>query len=139
MPNKEDIEEGIAAALQCLAQHEEAKGRFTTETGETEWNLAHHFANCLAKIFANYDCDIEVTKAPAEYQRPDIIIHKRGSYSDNLLVVELKRNGTKAALADDLEKIQGYWFGLPFKYQFGAVVNVNDRGNKLSLVVVARE
>ncbi len=36
--------------------------RFTSETNQTEWNLAHHLANEIHKEFNEFDCDIDISK-----------------------------------------------------------------------------
>jgi hypothetical protein len=101
---------------------------FTSETGQTEWSLAHHLANEIHRLLSGYDCDIDVTKRNFGYQRPDIVIHERGTNAKNLLVVEIKRDGGSSALKEDMKKIKEDWFSGRLRYKFGAVINL--KGDK---------
>jgi len=96
----------------------------TSETNQTEWNLAHHLANEIHKFFPKLDCDLDLIKPNLGRRRPDIVFHTRGSNDHNLLVVEVKRDGRTADLAEDLRKIKSYWFSDPLRYQFGAVIDL---------------
>ena len=97
---------------------------FTSETGQTEWNLAHHYANEIHTLLSNYDCDLDVIKLNFDNRRPDIIFHSRGNHKSNFLVVEVKRDGDRAEIANDVQKIKSVWFRKPLIYQFGAIVNL---------------
>ncbi len=99
---------------------------FTSETGQTEWNLAHHLANEIHKSLSRFDCDLEVIKRNLENKRPDIIFHKRGTNENNLLAVELKLDGDPRNMKKDVDKIKSYWPGDPLRYNFGAVINIRS-------------
>ncbi len=45
-----------------------------SQTGQTEWNLAHHLASEIHKYFAWFHCDLDITKHNFSNRRPDIII-----------------------------------------------------------------
>jgi hypothetical protein len=96
---------------------------FTSETNQTEWNIAHHLAVELHALFNGYDCDVDVAKPNLGRNRPDIIIHKRGGHRDNFLVVEVKRN--VGDIWDDVQKIVAWWFEPRLLYRFGAVVAID--------------
>jgi len=98
--------------------------KFTSETNQSEWNLAHHLANEIQLLFPDYECDLDIIKPNMGRKRPDIILHKRGNNERNFLVIEEKRD--KKLVNIDLQKIQTYWFMEPLKYQFGAVVVLLD-------------
>ena len=98
--------------------------KFTPETGQSEWNLAHHLANEIHRFFPRYDCDLDIIKCNFEDKRPDIIFHKRGGHKSNFLVIEIKRDKGSVEIADDIRKIKSYWFKYPLNYKFGAVVNL---------------
>lgn len=100
---------------------------FTSETGQTEWNLAHHLANEISSLLPGFDCDLDVTKRNIENRRPDIIFHARGNNDHNFLVVELKREGGRQELQDDARKIQEDWFGERLDYRFGALINLRRK------------
>lgn len=79
----------------------------------TERSLAHHLANYLAKRFpCDLNVDVEYNRHGSDPKRlnlphrealdyelrattvfPDIIVHKRGTNSHNILVIELKKPG----------------------------------------------
>ena len=107
---------------------------FTSETNQTEWNLAHHLANEIHKFFPTLDCDLDLIKPNLGRRRPDIVFHARGSHDHNLLVIEVKRDGGTVELAEDLRKIEAYWFSDLLRYQFGAVVDL--RSNKTYEILV---
>ena len=96
--------------------------------------MAHHLANEVQKHFAELDCDLDVIKVNLDRRRPDIILHKRGSHDSNFLVIEVKRDGSSAAIRDDIDKIMHYWFNNPLCYKFGAVINL--KSNKTGQVQV---
>lgn len=63
---------------------------FTSQTNQTEWNLAHHLADEVHKEFPDLHCDVDVIKPNLDRKRPDIVLHRRGTHESNFLVVELK-------------------------------------------------
>ena len=105
---------------------------FTPESGLTEWNLAHHFANEIALLYKDYNCDIEITKGELESKRPDIIVHRRGTH-DNFLVLEIKKDGQEGTIRGECEKVRTYWLA-QLNYRYGAVVNF--KGNKVGIIVI---
>lgn len=122
--DEESVREKIAQAIQNLFEKQPDMFDLTPESAQTEWNLNYHLANQISELFPEYQFDIEVRKPHAGNRRPDIVFHQRGIHENNFLVVELKRNNEKA-MQGDLEKIETYWFGEPYVYQFGAAVNLN--------------
>lgn len=124
MIDENEIKQKIEKATIQMLTSQPNFFEFTPETHESEWNISHHLANEISKVFSEYDCDLDVIKQNFERRRPDIIFHKRGSHRDNFLVVEVKRD--TADVESDLEKIQHYWFQEPLAYKFGAVIVVND-------------
>lgn len=118
----------IELAVSNLFKHQPNIFDFTPETGQTEWNLAHHLAVELREFFPGMDHDLDVTKHPFDNKRPDIVFHKRKSHEANHLVVETKRDGDPAEISADIEKIHAHWFHEPLHYEFGAVVNIRSDG-----------
>ena len=59
-------------------------------------------------------------------KRPDIILHTRETNKNNLLIVEIKRDGDSIKMEDDIVKIRSYWFKYPLRYRFGAAININS-------------
>ena len=122
--NKTLIKEQLEKAANALMQKQPNLFKFTSETHQTEWNIAHHFAIELHKLFPDYDCDLDVIKPNLDRKRPDIILHERGSQNANFLVVEVKRD--RNDVEGDLNKIKKYWFDGRLKYQFGAAVVIRE-------------
>jgi len=122
--NAADIERIVQEAARLLLEHHPTLFLFTSQTNQTEWNIAHHLAVELAELFDDYDCDVDVSKPNLDLRRPDIIIHQRGIHQRNLLVIEVKRS--RDDVDADVEKIRRWWFREELRYQFGAVVVVNE-------------
>jgi len=118
----------LEQAIAKLFEHQPNIFEFTSETGQTEWNLAHHLAVELREFFPSLDHDLDVTKRNYGDRRPDIIFHKRGTHEANQLVVELKRDGDPREVEADIEKIHTYWFQGRLHYKFVAVVNLRSDG-----------
>jgi hypothetical protein len=121
----ETVEEALHSAVADLYRKERDIDQFSSETKQTEWNLAAHLAPEIVNYFKGYSYDIDVTKVNKRMRRPDIIIHKRGSENKyNLLVVEVKREGSTTDIERDAEKIRKHWFSEPLRYRFGATINL---------------
>ena len=60
--NKEEIKEKLENAIKNLFTNQEDIFEFTSESGATEWNLAHHLAFEIQKEFPQFQHDIELTK-----------------------------------------------------------------------------
>ena len=98
----------------------------TSQTTMTEWNLAHHLANEIAKYIFWLDHDIEVTKRNFDNRRPDIIFHKRGINALNFLVIELKMHDNTEG---DIRKIKEDWMQSDLRYRFGVSIVVRSKTN----------
>jgi hypothetical protein len=121
---KADIERKVLKAARRLLESQPDLFAFTAATGQSEWNIANHFANELHAEFPKHHCDTDVIKEPYGDKRPDVIIHRRGTHEHNLLVVEVKRS--RADVEGEIEKIENNWFRPPLSYTFGAVVVINS-------------
>lgn len=122
--DEKHIKNILIDAVGNLFKNQPNISEFTSETGQTEWNLAHHLANEIHALLPELDCDLDLIKINFDRKRPDIVFHKRGSNQYNVLVVEVKRDGNQKSISDDIEKIQTNWFQGGLNYQFGAVVNL---------------
>jgi hypothetical protein len=128
------IKEKLKAAVEALFTNQPNLFEFTSETGQTEWNVAHHLAIEVHKNFPGLDCDLDIVKVNLEKRRPDIIFHKRGTHKSNFLVIEVKRDGLPAEIRGAKEKIRSSWFGDRLNYRFGAVINI--KGDKTCQIEV---
>jgi hypothetical protein len=114
-------------AVKNLFAHQSNIFDFTSETNQTEWNLAHHLAVEMHNLLPWFDYDLDVTKINYDRKRPDIIFHKRGNNDSNFLVVEIKKDGSDVDLDKDEEKIKRHWFRPPLSYAFGVVINLRSK------------
>lgn len=128
----QDIKRKLEYAIKCLFKTQEDIFEYTSESVFTEWNLAHHLAFEIQKLFPDHQHDVELIKPNLKNKRPDIILHKRNTNTENYLVIELKyRNPSE----DDLEKIKEYWFNKRLNYKFGATIMI-DNMNEYQVDVV---
>ncbi len=128
LPEQSELTSILEQAIAKLFERQPNIFEFTSETGQTEWNLAHHLAVELREFFPSFDHDLDVMKRNYENRRPDIIFHKRGTHEANHLVVEIKRDGDPHEVEADIEKIHAHWFQGRLHYKFGAVVNLRSDG-----------
>jgi len=88
----------------------------------TEWNICSHLQSRLNEVFSGYNVDVELIKNDG--RRPDIVIHQRGSNSDNLVVFQAKKNPSTKDIQEDLDKISETFFGNPYFYKFGVLISI---------------
>jgi hypothetical protein len=104
------------------------------------FRIGYYFCSKIkGSTFHSYDVDMEYNKNGIDPKcinnnriRPDLIVHKRGSNSDNLLIVEFKY-GLKKNVAEDIEKIKGltYSFGR-YSYKIGVLVELGKDSNEVN-------
>jgi len=119
-------------------QKDPTLGQYTSETAEHELNLAFHYAIELRNWFPFLDCDFDVTKPNFNRERPDIILHRRGS-DLNFLVVEVKRERFRAAVLADLQQIRERWFRGNLHYRYGAAAILDEDRLGFEAQVLSRE
>jgi hypothetical protein len=120
------VEKIIDQAVRNLFQLQSNIYEFTSETRQTEWNLAHHLAVEIHNLLPWFDYDLDITKPNYENKRPDIVFHQRGNNESNFLVIEVKRDGSEIVINEDIQKVKNYWFKPGLSYAFGAVVNLRS-------------
>src|SRR5262249_4173538 len=118
-----EIKRMLKSAARNLFENQPTIYNFTSESGRTERNIAHHFANEIMKQCPSLDCDLEISKRNIKNKRPDIILHKRGTNKENRLVVEVKTDQTQREINNDIDKVKTDWFESKLCYQFGSVVH----------------
>jgi len=116
----------LASAAESMWRIEPTLGRYTNDTSQHELNLAFHYAIELRPWFSWLDCDFDVMKPNVDSDRPDIILHRRGTHALNYLVIEVKRAAYRKGVKPDLERIRLQWFAQPLNYRFGASVVLAD-------------
>jgi hypothetical protein len=133
----------LLARILCSAGHsmwekDPTLGRYTSETEQHELNLAFHYASELRAWFPGFDCDFDVSKVSCNYERPDIIIHRRNTHALNFLVIEIKREKSRKLVPVDLRQIRERWFENYFQYRFGAAVILEDDKPQFEVQVLSR-
>ena len=109
----------LSSAASAMWRNEPTLGRYTRETAEHELNLAFHYAAELRGWFPWLDCDFDVTKLNFNRERPDIILHRRNT-GLNFLVIEVKRAGRAAGVSrseEDSRPLVCRWITLPLRSQ----------------------
>lgn len=121
--NDKQIEDAVNAAIDELMRRD----RYLLKVDANERSISHRFAIYLERHFPGYDVDCEYNRdgidpkevvwfdtqptdqdTDAKTVFPDIIVHKRGERSRNLLVVELKKVGNPQPRDRDLGKLGAY-------------------------------
>ena len=65
--DKNLVEKNLYRAAKDLLENQKNFSLFTSETSQTEWNIAHHLANEISRIFPqHYDCDLDLIKPNME-------------------------------------------------------------------------
>lgn len=97
-----------------------------------EMTISHRVAVYLETAFEGYSVDCEYNRSENDKKlnlknekvRPDIIVHKRGTNSDNLVVIEVKLAGKKNKKSKaDVEKLKNY-FSERLNYKLGVFIGV---------------
>jgi hypothetical protein len=87
-----------------------------------EWNVDCEYNRNLARVKGLHPPPDPITwldtKAKTVY--PDIIVHKRGT-RDNLLIIEMKKSAVGEASDFDRDKLRAYT-GLGYRYTLGAFI-----------------
>ena len=114
--DKTEIEEKLETAIHKLF----AQDAFLLEHGANERAVSHKLAEYLQELFSEYNVDCEYNRhgfkiktldeisecrnKKTELVLPDILVHKRGNDSDNLIVIEI--NTSNKDNSCDLRKLE---------------------------------
>ncbi len=121
--SQKEIQEIIKEVLKKLYE----KDKILIENETHEQAISHVIACYLAKKFENWDVDCEYNRDlenpktylnnsnETKYIRPDIIIHKRKT-EKNLLVIEIKKDAKDAAKEKDIKKLNCMFEKYGYKY-----------------------
>lgn len=134
-PSEADIHSALNVALDSLFTHD--KHLLSADTNER--SLSHMLAVHLLSQFPNYQVDCEynrdgfdvkklmLAERPAKYDEveavtifPDIIVHKRGENTQNILVIEMKKASSIINHHYNIQKLKA--FKSELKYLFAAHV-----------------
>jgi hypothetical protein len=135
--NQADVESALGRALELFLDQE----RYLLEVDASERSMSHRLAVYLAEVIPDYEVDCEYNRdgfnakklhlQPPETNAfdddavtvfPDIIVHKRGSNNDNLLVVEIKKANSRLGPQFDKSKLTAFRAQLNYKWAAHVVV-----------------
>ena len=127
------VEEDVKQALNHAVQKFLERDAFLLEIRANERSITHRFAVYLENILGQqWDIDCEynrnmehVKRVNSNIRYPDIIVHKRGT-SENLLVVEAKYEDED--IADDHRKLENMKSDPDFRYQFAVHLICSENG-----------
>ena len=112
-PSEKEINERLKRSLDMLYFHD----LFLLKNDVVETAISHKLALYLQQQFDDWHVDCEynrnylgdVKRLDGDIVRPDIIIHRRETRADNLMVIEIKKmSRTPADEADGLCKLKKY-------------------------------
>ncbi len=121
--NINEVLERISNACKAISNNE------SSVWSTNEWNICAHLRDRLNHEFTNFDVDVEPVKH--NRMRPDIVIHKRGDNSVNLVVLQAKKRPSEYDLKDDLSKINNTFFKEPYRYEYGVLLCIGKLPHKL--------
>ncbi len=140
--NKDEVERRVRRAIDRLMERDEHL--LTHDVNER--SISHRLAMYLQEEFSKCDVDCEYNRNEYEQKRldllrhrvrpdeipeevpiedteartvyPDIIVHRRGSNTENILVIEIKKTTSTRNNELDLAKLQAFREA-PYNYSFG--------------------
>ena len=137
------VVQGFRTALRQLRECD----RHLLDFDVGERSITHRLGLYLQPLFPEWDVDCEYNRnghdpktvilpdrSDERLQRqtstyPDIIIHRRGSNADNLLIIEAKKTRCSPRAHDfDRQKVEAYARDL--NYQFGILVKIPTRQHR---------
>ena len=66
------IKDALKKAIKSLFKNQPNIFKLTSQTHQTEWNIACHLAKEIHLLFPEYDYDLDIVKPNLENRRPDI-------------------------------------------------------------------
>lgn len=101
---RDDVERRVCRVVERLWEHD----KHLLDVDASERSITHHLAIYLQQEFQGWDVDIEYNRdgydikrlrdlrdVPSDAVYPDIIVHRRGTNDDNLLVIEVKKRDSR--------------------------------------------
>ena len=140
----EEIKEKVIDSIKELYSED----YYIIDNDVSERSITHKLAIYLQNQFTDYDVDCEYNRNMKNPKKitfierntrnrvfPDIIVHKRGKISNNLIIFEIKKckddNVTNKYLENkkhDIEKLKGYVNNndeVPLKYKYGFFLEIH--------------
>ena len=137
---REQIEIRVNFSIQELFE----KDLYLLAVNANERSITHCLANYLQLQFPSYNVDCEYNRDGIEPKRlghldlypnshdedaqtvfPDIVVHRRGT-NENLLVIEVKKRSNPANRETDILKLRGYQRELGYRFALFVEFGVGD-------------
>lgn len=133
MPDQVDIKVKIEEALKKLYQNDYSLIKRKCSERSIVFRLGLYLANSLADYGFDVDCEYNKngnrpkTLWGRRFNYPDIIVHKRESNENNLLIVEVKTpNDTQSVhFQNDADKLIAFTREDPYLYRLGVHVYIS--------------
>ncbi len=123
------------------------------DVNANERSMTHKLAEALQEVFPDMDVDCEYNRhgglakkiiacrdeaigpddLDAKTVYPDIVVHKRGTDEDNLLVIEVKKSSGRRCSGWDAEKLRAFT-SEEFRYQVGLYVEIDAERESIGKV-----
>jgi len=140
-PSLEDVKQRVINAVCALYRYD----RELLDVNANERSITHKLAEYLQHEFPNWNVDCEYNRLGRDAKRlkfnfrsvdphdieaktvfPDIIVHRRRT-EENLIVIEVKKaNGS--ADTKDVDKLQTFCKDEGYKYQYGLLLRLGRNG-----------
>jgi hypothetical protein len=143
-PTEEEVHAAVDAAIASLC----ASAQHLLDADASERSLSHRLAVHLIPRFEHYEIDCEYNRDRFSVKKlmlsergvkddeldavtvfPDIIVHKRGSQDQNLLVLEMKKASSSVDHAYDIEKLSAFKTELGYRFAVHVVIGFRRNGN----------
>jgi hypothetical protein len=140
---KDEIAGALNRALDAFAERD----KHLLAADASERSMSHQIAVHLAKEIPGYDVDCEYNRDGFDVKRlhlghrpasddddeavtvfPDIIVHRRGTNDDNLLVVEMNKAAARGGFDYDYGKLQAFRAELKYTWAVHLVLGQDQRG-----------
>jgi hypothetical protein len=143
LPTENEVHAAVDAAIKTLC----ANDQHLLRVDASERSLSHRLAVHLTPKFSNYEIDCEYNRDGFDVKKlslsergvkddeldavtvfPDIIVHKRGSQDQNLLVIEMKKASSSVDHKYDIEKLSAFKNQLKYCFAVHVVIGFRKDG-----------
>ncbi len=148
---KQKVSELLNKSICCFKE----KDLYLLEVDVNERSMTHKFAEYLQDEFKEWNVDCEYNRDGIDDPKrmiwfigensikpdddnaktvfPDIIIHKRGPYGKNLIVIEAKKDTNKHVGKDD-EKLKHLKSNFKYKYAISLIFETESKNIKFKFI-----
>ena len=144
--NRQEVENRVRRAIHSVIKHDV----HLLEVGASERSLTHCLAVRLLRQFPGYSIDCEYNRDGFDVKRlalswrairdddveavtvfPDIIVHQRGTNSNNLLVIEVKKGFSSTGHEYDIAKLEAFHRDLGYLHALHLILGMTGSGKNM--------